>query len=106
MAQPTPIKRNAQGGLKDTRVNRPDIVALLDECEDLREGHNLYLAKRKEANDLIKGLGIEVPEGGEVRVAIVGEGAAYATSLRHTTGGDVEFTRKPGIRVGNTKRIE
>lgn len=71
MAQPTPIKRNAQGGLKDTRVNRPDIVALLDECEDLR-----------------------------------GEGAAYATSLRHSAGGDVEFTRKPGIRVGNTKRIE
>lgn len=106
MTRPTPLRKNIQGSTNDLRFNKPEIVALLDEAEDLAEAHKEYLKKNKDARDMIKALNIEVPEGGEVRVAIVGEGAAYTTTIRHQQAADVEFTRQAGIRIGRVKRLE
>ena len=103
MTQP---KTNRQGGLQDLVFKRPDIVAKLDECEDLKEGFQEYQKAKKEANDLIKALDVEVPEGGEIHIAIVSEGGAYSATIRHQQAADVEFTRKAGIRIGRVKRDE
>lgn len=102
--------KNRQGGLADVRIDRPDIVKKLDErdelMEDLAEGMKELRTVNKEVRDLIGGLGVEVPEGGEVRVAIVGEGAAYSTVLKNKLPESIEFERKGGIKIGRIKRDE
>lgn len=103
-------KTNTQGGLEDMKFVRPDIVEKLDAIEDLTADLGEDMARlrtlKKEANEAIKALGVEVPEGGEVRIAIVGEGAAYATTLRNNPPASVEFERSGGIRVGRVQRVE
>lgn len=99
MTQP---KTNAQGDFKDSRFDRPDIVAAIEEAAEYADAHKAYQTATKTWKTLVKALNIEVPIGGEVRLAV----GPYVIKLTNPEGGHVEFDRDNGVRIGAPKLLE
>lgn len=99
-------KSPAQGGLRDLQFDAPDIVAKLEEAEEHREAHKKFLQLNKAAKEAIAALAVEVPEGQEVRIALIGDEVTYGVRLSHHGESTVDFVRSAGVRIGRPKRSE